>query len=123
MRTYESQLKFTYQKVDELEAVCDQQRQRIAELEAEARHPTTAEREGAGVGPGIGKDGKFHEGGLPNTPEERARFEAYMRGHCWSIGTYDESIRAYDTVDVRRLYGVWRDRGSLPTAPLTTTRD
>lgn len=85
----------------------------IVEAVPEARHPTIAECELAGKGPGIGEDGKFHEGGLPNTPEERERFEAYMRGHCWYIGAYDSDIRAYNTILVRQLYGVWRDRGSL----------
>ncbi len=96
--------------------------QRVIELTAEldalqlkrgapaiARHPTLAECEAAGKGP------PTYIHGLPNTPEERARFEAYMRGHCWVVGSYVEAERSYDTVAVRRLYGVWRDRGSLPT--------
>ena len=73
-------------------------------------HPTLAECEAAGRGPGLGNG----EGGLPDTPEERARFEAYMRGHCWDFGRYDEGKRCYETVLVRMLYGVWRDRGALP---------
>lgn len=80
----------------------------------DARHPTLAECEAAGRGP-IQEAGKYREGGLPNTPEERERFEAYMRGHCWSVGGYDAEKDCYDTVGVRMLYGVWRDRGSLPT--------
>ena len=59
---------------------------------------------------------KFREGGLPNTAEERARFEAYMRGHCWDFGNYDSERQCYDTVSVRMLYGVWRDRGLLSAA-------
>lgn len=76
------------------------------------QEPTEKECEAAGRGPmpaGFG----FKEGGLSDTPQERKRFEAYMRGHCWSIGEYDAVLRAYDTVLVRMLYGVWRDRGAL----------
>ena len=54
-------------------------------------------------------------GGLPNTDDERLRFEAYMRGHCWDVGTFDTKTNSYDTTFVRCAYGVWRDRGSLPT--------
>lgn len=79
------------------------------------RHPTLAECEAAGAGPVYVPRVGYTEGGLPNTTDERARFEAYMRGHCWDIGNYDEAKRCYDTVGVRMLYGVWRDRGSLPT--------
>lgn len=73
--------------------------------------PTIDECFAAGKGPE--QSVTYSEGGLSNTPEERARFEAYMRGHCWEIGNYDESLNAYDTVLVRMLYGVWRDRGAL----------
>lgn len=79
------------------------------------RHPTLEECRTAGQGPTY-IPGKGHtKVGLPNTPEERKRFEAYMCGHCWAFGSYDEELKAYDTVDVRMLYGVWRDRGALPT--------
>ena len=92
-----------------------------AALEAErGQHPTLEECFAAGKGPQTYDE--FKEGGKPDTPEERARFEAYMRGHCWSIGTYDESIRSYDTTLVRMLYGVWRDRGSL-AAPQRTAQE
>ena len=74
--------------------------------------PTIAECEKAGRGPEQ-VSGKFTEGGSPNTLPERQRFEAYMRGHCWDAGNYDEQKRCYDTVMVRMLYGVWRDRGAL----------
>jgi len=78
-----------------------------------ARHPTLEECEKAGIGP-VNVPGKgYSEGGLPNTAEERARFEAYMRGHCWDFGAFDAKTNSYDTVEVRRLYGVWRDRGWL----------
>lgn len=79
------------------------------------RHPTLEECETAGRGPSNYPGKEFESGGLPDTPDERARFEAYMRGHCWQVGKYDESLRCYDTVGVRMLYGVWRDRGALPT--------
>ena len=78
------------------------------------RHPTLAECEAAGRGPEYNGT-KYSEGGLPNTQEERERFEAYMRGHCWDVGAYDTEKKCYDTVPVRQLYGVWRDRGSLST--------
>ncbi len=79
------------------------------------RHPTLAECEAAGVGKMRDADGNVRVVGLPDTPEERARFEAYMRGHCWGVGGYEEVAHHYDTMMVRMLYGVWRDRGGLPT--------
>jgi hypothetical protein len=83
---------------------------------AEPRHPTLEECHEAGVGPRNVPGVPYRSGGLPDTPEERARFEAYMRGHCWPIGDgYDEAQRIYP-MGVRQLYGIWRDRGSLPTA-------
>lgn len=85
--------------------------------ELEHRHPTIGECEKAGVGLYLHEreDGTAYKGGLPDTPEERARFEAYMRGHCWAVGTYDPAQHCYDTSFVRCAYGVWRDRGALPT--------
>jgi hypothetical protein len=79
------------------------------------RHPTLSECEAAGKGPSNGLGAPYSSGGVRDTSEERERFEAYMQGHCWSIGNYDGAARGYDTVFVRCLYGVWRDRGSLPT--------
>ena len=79
------------------------------------RHPTLEECKAAGSGPTYMPGTKYASGGLPDTPDERARFAAYMAGHCWEIGKYSESLRAYDSMQVRCLYGVWRDRGSLPT--------
>lgn len=83
--------------------------------ELEHRHPTIGECEKAGVGLYLHEreDGTAYKGGLPDTPEERARFEAYMRGHCWAVGTYDPAQHCYDTSFVRCAYGVWRDRGAL----------
>ena len=74
----------------------------------DARHPTLEECKAAGRGP---EDAQ----GNTDTPEERARFESYMRGHCWEVGVYLHAETGYDTVFVRCIYGVWRDRGSLPT--------
>ena len=79
------------------------------------RHPTVEECEAAGRGPDNGPGKPFDSGGLPDTPEERARFEAYMRGHCWGLSNYDEALRSYPNTFERMLYGVWRDRGALPT--------
>ncbi len=79
------------------------------------RHPTIAECEEARRGPYNCPGLPYQAGGLPDTAEERARVEAYMRGHCWDAGKYDEVAHCYDGMFVRRLYGVWRDRGALPT--------
>ena len=78
------------------------------------RHPTLDECGAAGNG-GTYSAAVYTEGGLPDTTDERARFEAYMRGHCWDTAKYDDRLHCYDTTTVRMLYGVWRDRGSLPT--------
>lgn len=91
--------------------------QRLQRIEAGLREPTLEECFAAGRGPEQ-KSGEFNEGGLPNTPEERMRFEEYMRGHCWEFGGYDHAKKCYDTVFVRMMYGVWRDRGSLSPAIL-----
>jgi hypothetical protein len=79
------------------------------------RHPTLAECEAAGRGPENYPGKPLEVGGLPATKEERARFEAYMRGHCWDVGHYVDADECYDTTFVRCLWGVWRDRGALPT--------
>lgn len=79
-------------------------------LAAVQREPSEEECFAAGKGPAPGID--WHEGGLPNTPQERARFESYMRGHCWAFN-YDSATHCYDDTIVRMLYGVWRDRGWL----------
>jgi hypothetical protein len=79
------------------------------------RHPTLDECHAAGAGPRNTPGLIYNEGGVPNTPEERARFEAYLRGHAWATGSFDPGTNSYDTTFVRCLYGIWRDRGSLPT--------
>ena len=38
-----------------------------------------------------------------------------MRGHCWEVGKFEAETNSYDSTFVRCLYGVWRDRGALPT--------
>lgn len=80
-----------------------------------ARHPTPAECEAAGRGPYNYPGKPYSSGGLPDTPQERERFEAYMRGHCWKVSAYDEKTGAYEDVSTRCFYGIWRDRGALPT--------
>ena len=73
-----------------------------AERKLAEAHPTTEECEAMG-----------RNGGLPDTPEERTRFEAYMRGHSWEPGPYDGKKGCYWETVPRMLYGVWRDRGAL----------
>lgn len=80
-----------------------------------ARHPTLQECEAAGRGPSNYPGKPYESGGLPDTPEERARFEAYMKGHCWKVSAYNEQERSYGDVSTRCFYGLWRDRGALPT--------
>ncbi len=86
-----------------------------AELGHTQRHPTPEECHEAGRGPYNCPGLPYTVGGLPDTADERARFEAYMRGHCWDHGKYDELAGCYDSTFVRCCYGVWRDRGALPT--------
>jgi hypothetical protein len=69
----------------------------------------------AGRGPDNYPGKPFSSGGLPDTPEERERFEAYMRGHCWAVGEYDAKLGIYEEMTARCLYGLWRDRGAMPT--------
>lgn len=90
---------------------------RLNRMEALLREPPLEECYRAGKGPSQ-VPGEYHEGGLPDTADERARFEEYMRGHCWEFGGYDQTKRCYDTVFVRMLYGVWRDRGAMSAALL-----
>jgi len=77
------------------------------------REPT--EKECFEIGRGPAEAPPFRHGWMPDTADERKRFEAYMRGHCWDFGSYDLKTLSYDTVMVRMLYGVWRDRGYLAT--------
>lgn len=64
--------------------------------------------------------------GSPHSEQERALFEAYMRGHCWQAGEWDAKLGCYADVHTRMLFGVWRDRAALaqqavssaPEAPL-----
>jgi len=79
------------------------------------RHPTIEECFEAGKGPGYSSLHRYSASLLPDNEQERARFEAYMKGHCWDFGEYDEEAGGYDVLMVRMLYGVWRDRGALPT--------
>ena len=87
----------------------------IDQLGHSPRHPTLVECHKAGRGPDNGPGKPYCSGGLPDTADERERFEAYMQGHHWDCGKYNKELRCYDTVLVRCLYGVWRDRGSMPT--------
>lgn len=57
-------------------------------------------------------------GGLPDTAEERARFEAYMRSLNW-VDEYNEERGGYCKSYVRCAYVVWRDRGALAMAEPT----
>lgn len=51
--------------------------------------------------------------GSPHSEQERALFEAYMRGHCWQFGEWDAKLGCYSDMGTRMLFGVWRDRAAL----------
>lgn len=93
----------------------DEAERRLAEAERAGMEPSLEACEAAGRGPEQHRlpGAAYSEGGFSDTPEERARFEAYMRGHCWGHGPYDAEKGCYSDVLTRMLYGVWRDRGGL----------
>lgn len=70
----------------------------LTEALANQRYPTLEECEAAGRG----------EYRLPDTPEEHARFEAYLRTRMGS----DAHLNWYT---LWFSYTIWRDRGGLPT--------
>jgi hypothetical protein len=51
--------------------------------------------------------------GAPHNEQERLRFEGYMRGHCWKVGTWLPEKSYYDDMTTRMLFAVWRDRAAL----------
>lgn len=51
--------------------------------------------------------------GSPRNDRERKLFEAYMSGHCWKCGTWNEKLGCYDDMSTRVMYAVWRDRAAL----------
>jgi len=62
--------------------------------------------------------------GSPANEQDRLAFEAWMRGHCWSLcatwrdGYYRSDAEAGgglcpDAMNTRRLWAAWRDRGEL----------
>lgn len=66
--------------------------------------------------------------GAPATDEERALFEAWMRGHCWALSAawtgsqYLSPLEHGGFIDpqamsTRRLWAAWRDRAALANAP------
>ena len=53
--------------------------------------------------------------GAPHSETERLLFEAYLHGHNWRVGTWDEKVKGYTDMDTRRLFAMWRDRAFLST--------
>ena len=61
--------------------------------------------------------------GIPHDEAERFAFEAWMRGHCWEIGSeWDGSayVSKYagdpfnaNAILTRMLWAAWRDRAAL----------
>lgn len=51
--------------------------------------------------------------GAPHNEQERLRFEAYMRGHCWKVGEWNAEKCCYEDMTCRMLFAVWRDRASM----------
>lgn len=64
--------------------------------------------------------------GGPAVEAERLAFEAWVRGHCWTLGAewddggYKDPIENVNFVtqqgmDARRMWAAWRDRAALST--------
>jgi hypothetical protein len=56
---------------------------------------------------------RMGEHGAPHNEAERLLFEAYMKGHCWAVGTWLPDKGHYDDMMSRMLFAVWRDRAAL----------
>lgn len=92
----------------------------------------TRSRSNAGLGDAPSIEAAYAMGakGGPVVEAERLAFEAWMRGHCWSVSdTWDGSQYADRAsakkcgwvdplaMDTRRLWAVWRDRAALMPNP------
>lgn len=51
--------------------------------------------------------------GAPHNEQERLRFEAYMRGHCWAVGDWNAEKCCYEDIQTRVFFALWRDRAAL----------
>ena len=49
--------------------------------------------------------------GAEGSDEERARFEAWMAGHCWACAPW--TGRGYADQTTRVIWAAWRDRAAL----------
>jgi len=103
--------------------------------EQETNHAFARSRSNAGLGDAPSIEAAYAMGakGGPVVEAERLAFEAWMRGHCWSVSdTWDGSQYADRksankcggvdplAMDTRRLWAVWRDRAAL--TPNATVR-
>lgn len=72
--------------------------------------------------------------GAMATEAERLRFEAWMRGHCWSLGATwngkeyrgeNETKQAFcpSAIGTRMLWAAWRDRGELARRSVLQARE
>ncbi|WP_434715622.1 hypothetical protein [Paraburkholderia sp. A3RO-2L] len=56
---------------------------------------------------------RMGENGAPHNEDERLLFEAYMKGHCWAVGTWLPEKGHYADMGSRMLFAMWRDRAAL----------
>jgi hypothetical protein len=51
--------------------------------------------------------------GAPHNEQERLRFEAYQRGHCYQVGVWNPEKVCYEDIPNRVMFSIWRDRAAL----------
>ena len=76
------------------------------------------------MAPSIDAAYKIGVKGSPPSEDERIAFEAWMKGHCWSVGgtwngetyTHESEKNGWpdqQTMLTRMLWAAWRDRAAL----------
>jgi hypothetical protein len=59
------------------------------------------------------------ETGAPHSEAERKLYEAYCKGHCWTVGPWLADKGHYYEMADRIRFAMWRDRASLATRDAT----